>query len=82
MKNTIKEKKMVRKAREQLADARKQLHENYNSFTSNNEFLHYNNKTAPTAPTQWAKGTTLILGDFMLHEIDKSRPSGGKPDPV
>ena len=67
------EKKNVKKnLDEQLADVRKELHENYNSFKSNNEFLHYNNKTPPTTPNQWAKGTTLILGDSMLHEIDKN----------
>ena len=36
---------------EQLADVRKQLHENYNSFKSNNELVHYHNKTPPTTPT-------------------------------
>ena len=67
---------------EQLADVRKQLHENYNSFKSNNELLHYNNKTPPTTPTPWAKGTTLIVGDSMLHEIDENRLSGAKPNSV
>ena len=36
------------------------------------------NKTTPTTPTQWAKGTTLIAGDSMLHEIDENRLSGAK----
>ena len=59
---------------EQLADVRKQLHENYNSFKSNNELLHYyHNKTRPTTPAPWTKGTTLIVGDSMLNEIDENR---------
>ena len=64
---------------ENLADVRKQLHENYNKYKSNNEFLHYNNKTPPTTPTQWVKGTTLIARDSMLHEIDENRLSGAIP---
>ena len=44
----------------QLADVKKQLHENCKSFKSNNEFLHYNNKTPPTTPIQWAKGTAGV----------------------
>ena len=64
---------------ENLADVRKQLHENYNKYKSNNEFLHYNNKAPPTTPTQWAKGTTLIARDSMLHEIDENRLSGAIP---
>ena len=48
-----------KKLDEQLADVRKILHENYNSFKSNNEFLYYNNKTPLSTPTQWANGTTL-----------------------
>ena len=72
-------KNVKKKLDEQLADVRKQLHENYNSFKSNNELLHYNNKTPPTTPTPWAKGTTLIVGDSMLHETDENRLSGIKP---
>ena len=53
-------KNVKKKLDEQLADARKQLHENYNSFKSNSKLLHYHNKTPPTTPTPWAKGTTLI----------------------
>ena len=71
-----------KKLDEQLADVRKQLHENYNSFKSNNELLHYQNKTPPTTPTQWAKGTTLIAGDSMLQEIDENRLSGARPNSV
>ena len=41
-------KNVKKKLDEQLADVRKQLHENYNSFKSNNEFLHYQNKPPPT----------------------------------
>ena len=44
--------------------------------------LHYHNKTPPTTPTPWAKGTTLIAGDSMLHEIDENRLSGAKPNSV
>ena len=44
--------------------------------------LHYHNKTPPTTPTPWAKGTTLIAGDSMLHKIDKNRLSGAKPNSV
>ena len=62
-----------KKVDEQLADVRKQLHENCNSFKSNNELLYYHNKTPPTP---WAKGTTLIVGDSMLHEIVENRHSG------
>ena len=36
------------------------------------------NKTTPTTPTQRVKGTTLIAGDSMLHEIDENRLSGAK----
>ena len=61
----------------QLAGVKKQLHENCKSFKSNNEFLHYNNKTPPTTPIQWAKGTA---GGSMLHEIDENRLSGAKPN--
>ena len=68
-------KNVKKKLEEQLVDIRKQLHENYNSFKSNNEFLHYNYKTLPTTPTQWAKGTTLIVGDSVLYEIDENRLS-------
>ena len=49
-------KKVKKKLEEQLADVRKKLHENYNSFKSNNEFLHYNIKTPPTTPTQCCGG--------------------------
>ena len=77
------ERKIVKKkVDEQLADVRKQLHENCNSFKSNNELLHYHNKTPPTTITPWAKGTTLIAGDSMLHEIDENRLSGAKPNSV
>ena len=76
------EKNVKKKLDEQLADIRKQLHQNYNSFKSNNELLHYHKKTPPTTPTQWAKGTTLIAGDSMLHEIDENRLSGAKPNSV
>ena len=34
-----------------------------------------------TTSTQWAKGTMLIVGDFMLHKIDKNRLSGAKLKP-
>ena len=68
------ERKIVKKkVDEQLADVRKQLHENCNSFKSNNELLYYHNKTPPTP---WAKGTTLIVRDSMLHEIVENRHSG------
>ena len=60
----------------------KQLHENYNIFKSNNELLHYHNKTPPTTLTPWEKGTTFIAGDSMLHEIDESRLSKAKPNSV
>ena len=71
-------KNVKKKLDEQLADVRKQLHENYNSIKSNNELLHYHKKTPRTIPTRWAKGTTLIVGNSMLHEIDKNRLSGVK----
>ena len=77
-----KRKNVRKKLDEQLADVRKQIHENYNSFKSNNEFLHYNNKTPPSTPTQWAKGITLIVGDSLLHEADENRLSGAKPNSV
>ena len=75
-------KNVKKKLDEQLADARKQFHENYNSFKSNNEFLHYSNKTPPATTAQWAKGTTLNAGGSMLHETDKNRLSGAKPNSV
>ena len=75
-------KNIKKKLDEQLPDVRKQLHENYNSFKSNNELLHYHNKTPSTTPTQWAKGARLIAGDPMLHEIDQNRLSGAKPNSV
>ena len=78
----VQEKNVKKKLDEQLADIRKQLHENYNSFKSKSELLHYHKKTPPTTPTQWAKGTTLIAGDSMLHEIDENRLSGAKPKSV
>ena len=78
----VQRKNVKKKVDDQLADVRKQLHENYDSFKSNNELLHYHNKTPATTPTQWAKGTTLIAGDSMLHEIDKNRLSGAKPNSV
>ena len=37
-------KNVKKKLDEQLADVRKQLHENYNNFKSNNQFLHYHKK--------------------------------------
>ena len=68
------QRKTVRKKlNEQVADVRKKLHKNCNSFKLNNELLHYNNKTLPSTPNQWAKGTTLIAGVFMLHKIDESK---------
>ena len=73
-------KNVKKKLDEQLADVRKQLHENYNSFKSNNELLHYPNKTPATTPNPWAKGTRLIAGDSMLHRIDEKRLSGAKPN--
>ena len=72
-------KNVKKKLDEQLADVRKQLHDNYNSFKSNNELLHYQKKTPPTTPIPWAKGT-LMAGDFMLNEIDENRLSGAKPN--
>ena len=69
-------KNVKKKLGEQLADLKTQLHENYNSFKSNNELLHYHNKTPPTTPTPWAKETMLIAGDSILHDIYKSRLSG------
>ena len=74
-------KNVKKKLDEQPSDVRKQLHENYNSFRSNNKFLHHNNKTPPTTTTQWAKGT-LIVGDSMLHEIDENILSRVKPNSV
>ena len=53
-------KNVKKKLDEQLADVRKQLHENFSSLKSNNELLHYHNKTPPTTLTPWVKGTTLI----------------------
>ena len=73
VKNTIKRKTLRKKLEEQLAVVRKQLHENYNSFKSNKELFHYRNKTPPDTLTPWAKGTTLIAGNSMLHEIDENR---------
>ena len=61
-------KNVKKKIDEQLGDIRKQLHKNYNSLKSNNELQHYHNKTPPTTLTPWAKGTTLIAGDSILHE--------------
>ena len=75
-------KDVKRKLNEQLADVRKQLHENYNSFKSNDELLHYHNKTPTTTPTQWAKETTLIAVNSMLQEIDENRLLGAKPNSV
>ena len=75
-------KNVKKKLDEQLADVRKQLHENYNSLKPNNELLHYHNKTAPTTLTPWAKGTTSIAGDSMLHEIDENRLSEAKSNSV
>ena len=66
-------KNVKKKLEEQLAVVRKQLHENYNSFKSNKELFHYRNKTPPDTLTPWAKGTTLIAGNSMLHEIDENR---------
>ena len=74
-------KNVKKKLDEQPSDVRKQLHENCNSFRSNNKFLHYNNKTSLTTPTQWAKGT-LIVGESMLHEIDENTLSRAKPNSV
>ena len=44
--------------------------------------MHYHNKTPPTTPTPWAKETTLIVGDSMLHEIDENRLSRAKANSV
>ena len=49
---------------------------------TNSEFLHYKNKTPPATPTQWAKRTMLIVGYYMLHEIDENRLSGAKPNSI
>ena len=59
-----------------------QFNKKYNSFKSNNALLHYRNKTPPTTLTSWAKGTTLIAGDSILHEIDENRLSGANPNSV
>ena len=75
-------KNVKKKLDEQLADVRKQLHENYNSLKSNNELLHYHNKTPSTTLTPCVKGTKLIAEDSMLHEIDEDRLSGAKPNSV
>ena len=75
-------KNVKKKLDEQLADVRKQLHENYNSFKSINELLHYHNKAPPTTLTPWAKRTTIIGRDSMLHEIDGNRLSGAKSNSV
>ena len=75
-------KNVKKKVHEQLADVRKQLHENYNSFKSNKELLHYHDKKPPTTLTPWAKGTTLTAGDSMFHEIDENKLSGAKPNSV
>ena len=50
---------------ELLATVRKQPHD----YLSNNEFLSSNIKTPPITPIQWLKGTILIAGDSMLHEL-------------
>ena len=44
--------------------------------------MHYRKKTPPATPTQWAKETTLIAEDSLLHEIDENRLSGAKPNSV
>ena len=75
-------KKVKNKIAEQLAGVRKQFHENYNSFKSNNEFLHLNNKTTPTTPTQWVQGITVMAGDSMLHEVHENRLLGAKLNSV
>ena len=49
---------------------------------SQNECPNNVKKTAPTTPTQWTKGTILVTGDSMLHEIDENGLSGTKPDLV
>ena len=72
----------MKKLDKQLANVRKQFQENYNSFKSNGEFLHYNNKTPPNTLTRWDKGTTLISEDFVLHEIDENRLLGAKRNSV
>ena len=66
-------KDVKKKLGEELADVRKKLYENYNSFKSNNKLLHYRNKTPPITLTPSATGSALIAGDSMLHEIDENR---------
>ena len=73
-------KNVKNKLDEQLPDVRKQLHENYNSFKSKNEFLHYQNKTSPTTLiNHMGKRNNVNYRRFMPHEIGKSRLSGAKP---
>ena len=73
-------KNVKNKLDEQLPDVRKQLHENYNSFKSKNEFLHYQNKTSPTTLiNHMGKRNNVNYRRFMPYEIGKSRLSGAKP---
>ena len=65
-----------------IAAIRKQLHNNYNNFKSNNEFLHHNNKAPSTTPTQRGKETAVIAGDSVLPEVDDNRLSGAKSNSV
>ena len=49
---------------------------------SQNKFPNNVKKTAPASPTQQTKGTILVPGDSMLHEIDENGLSRTKQNIV
>ena len=67
-------KNVKKKLDEQLADVRKQLQENYNSFKSNNELLHYHNKTPPTTLTPCSYCMAKVSESF-FNVLRKSKKS-------
>ena len=67
-------KNVKKKLDEQLAHVRKQLQENYNSFKSNNELLHYHNKTPPTTLTPCSYCMAKVSESF-FNVLRKSKKS-------
>ena len=59
----------MRSCKEQLTEVHKKYHDKYITFTNNKQLL---------SDHPFPKGTCLIVGDWILAEIDENRLSTGK----
>lgn len=66
---------------QQIMEIRKIKHQHYQNYVAYNKIPHDSSPTADNSTT-WPKGTTLIAGDSMLHEINESKLCGPKPNSV